>query len=126
VLNALLGNFAASADRIATLFEHLVFSQMRALAAARDVDMTISSYRTEHGSEVDFIVESGKTSWAVECRASRQVGRGDLRGLGSFTEIAGRRFRAIVVYLGDAPRVIEGVDVLPWRQFLRELDAAIA
>lgn len=99
---------------------------MRALAAARDVDMTISSFRTEHGSEVDSIVESGKVTWAVECKASRQVGRGDLRGLGSFAEIAGRRFRAIVVYLGDAPRVIEGVDVLPWRQFLRELDAAIA
>jgi len=48
------GHFAASADRIATLFEHLVFSQMRALAAARDVDMTISSYRTEHGSEGGF------------------------------------------------------------------------
>ena len=83
-----------------------------------------NAYRTEHGAEVDFIVELGSNLWAIECKASRQIGRKDLRGLASFKEVTRRRHRAVVAYRGDAPRVVEGVDVLPWQQVLAELDRA--
>ncbi|MGD0835650.1 MAG: DUF4143 domain-containing protein [Polyangia bacterium] len=125
VLNGLLGNFAVSPDRIGLLFEHFFFGQLRALAAARDVDVPVSSYRTEHGAEVDFIVEPQGKLWAIECKASRQVGPSDLRGLRSFAETAKRRHRAVVAYLGDAPRAIDGVEVLPWQQVLAEIGAAL-
>jgi predicted AAA+ superfamily ATPase len=125
VLNALLANFTASPDRIGVLFEHLLFSQMRTLASARDVEMPISSYRTEHGAEVDFVVEPGRVPWAVECKASHQVGRSDLRGLASFAEIIKGKHRAVIAYLGSVPRIVDGVEVLPWQQFLAELDAAL-
>ena len=125
VLNALLRNFAASPDRIGPLFEHFFFGQIRALAAARDADIPVSTYRTEHGAEVDFIVETPASLWAVECKASRQVGRNDLRGLRSFAETAGRKHRAIIAYLGDAPRIVDGVEVLPWQRALAELEEAV-
>jgi len=50
----------------------------------------LSSYRTEHGAEVDFIVTSNGETLAIESKASRNVGRSDLRGLDSFTEYYGK------------------------------------
>ena len=43
VLNGLLGNFTASADRIGTLFEHFLFNQIVDGAAARDREARVSS-----------------------------------------------------------------------------------
>jgi len=121
VLNGLLGNFEASGDRIGALFEHLIHSQVVYGAAAADREVQISSYRTEHGAEVDLIVEMGREVWAVELKASRNVGTTDLRGLRSFAEYHGRRHRPIVLYLGETRRRIESVDVLPWQEGLREM-----
>jgi len=121
VRNGLLGTFDVSADRIGALFEHLIFSQLCAGAAARDREMRISSYRTEHGAEVDFIVEDGHDIWALELKASRHVGSGRLRGLQSFADLAGKRHRAMVLYLGDEARKVDGADVLPWQAGLREM-----
>ena len=98
---------------------------MRALAAARDVELSISSYRTEHGAEVDFIVEPNNMPWAIECKASHHVGRSDLRGLASFAEHFKRKHRAVIAYVGSVPRMVDGVEVLPWQSVLAELDAAI-
>jgi predicted AAA+ superfamily ATPase len=121
VLNGLLPNFEVSADRIGLLFEHLVFGQLVHGAAARDVDVRLSTFRTEHGAEVDFVVELERTVWAIELKASRRVDRTDLRGLRRFADYYGRRHRPVVLYLGDERRRIESVDVLPWQEGLREM-----
>ena len=121
VLNGLLNNFTASADRLGGLFEHLVFNQLLDGAAARDRDVRVSSYRTEHGAEVDFIVEDGRTTLAVEAKASTTVARVDTRGFRSFAEYYGRRHRPIIAYLGTTRKVIEGIDVLPWQTLLETL-----
>jgi uncharacterized protein len=126
VWNALLANFAVSPDRTGALFEHLLFSQLRATASAHDAELRIGTYRTEHGAEVDFILEGQDLLWAVECKASHNVANTDLRGLKSFADLVGKkRHRQVVVYLGDARRRVEGVDVLPWQELLRELDAEL-
>jgi predicted AAA+ superfamily ATPase len=121
VRNGLLGAFDVSPDRIGALFEHLVFTQIMASAAALDADVRVSSYRTEHGAEVDFVVEAGRTVYALEVKASRHVARGDLRGLRAFADAHGRRHHPLVLYLGDDPRLVEGIDVLPWQQGLRTM-----
>jgi predicted AAA+ superfamily ATPase len=121
VRNGVLGNFAVSGDRVGALFAHLVFSQLTASAAANDLDMRISSYRTEHGAEVDFVVDVGRDVWALELKALRNVGASDLRGLRSFADYVGKKHGAIVLYLGDQRRRIEGVDILPWQDGLRTM-----
>jgi len=121
VRNGLLGAFEVSADRIGLLFEQLVFSQLTASAAAADRDIRIASYRTEHGAEVDLVVELGGEVWALELKASRSVDARDLRGLRSFAEYHGKRHSPAVLYLGDVRRRIEGIDVMPWQQGLRAL-----
>lgn len=121
VRNGLLGSFDAPADRIGAMFEHLIFAQIVAGSAAMDEERRISSYRTGHGSEVDFIVERGRDLWAVEVKASRNVGSSDLRGLRAFADWYGKPHVAMVLYLGQIRRRIEGVYVLPWQEGLREM-----
>lgn len=122
VLNGLLNNFTASSDRSGTLFEHLLFNQLVHSASAKDRDLRVSSYRTEHGAEVDFIVESGRETLAVEAKASSTLGRSDLRGLRSFAAYYGKKHRPVIAYLGSARKVIEGIDILPWQSLLKDLD----
>lgn len=121
VRNGLLGAFDVSPDRIGALFEHLVFTQITASAAALDLDVRVSSYRTEHGSEVDFIVEIGREVWAIELKASRNVAPAALRGLLAFADFYGKRHQALVLYMGDDARQIDGIDVLPWQQGLKTM-----
>jgi predicted AAA+ superfamily ATPase len=121
VLNGLLNNFIVSADRIGMLFEHLVFNQIVDSAASMDKAIQISSYRTEHGAEVDFIIELERAVIALEAKASSNVGSSDLRGLKSFQDYYGKKHRRIIAYLGSHSKVIEGVRVLPWQKMLQEL-----
>jgi len=121
VLNGLLGNFKVSPDRIGNLFEHLIFTQIAHSALALDKQINLSSYRTEHGAEVDFIVTSNGETLAIESKASRNVGRSDLRGLDSFAEYYGKPHRSMVFYLGAERRKMGRVKVLPWQEGLREI-----
>jgi predicted AAA+ superfamily ATPase len=122
VLNGLLGSFAVSADRRGLLFENLLYSQLLASMQASGRSGRISSYRTENGSEVDFIVELGSALWAIEAKASTNVGANDIRGLNGFAAYYGKPHRAVVAYLGSAPQKVGSVDVLPWQELLRQFD----
>lgn len=121
VLNGLLGNFTASPDRIGMLFEQLVYTQIVHSAAAFDETIKVSTFRTEHGAEVDFIVERGRELFAIEAKASRTVGPGDLRGLARFADYLGRPHQPMVWYLGRERKRIDGVDILPWQHGLEAL-----
>lgn len=121
VLNGLLGNFQLSADRVGNLFEHLICSQILSSAAARDQTIQLYAYRTEHGAEVDFILEMNQEAIAIETKASRNVGANDLRGFASFAEYYRKPHRAVVFYLGSERRRIASVEILPWQEGLREI-----
>lgn len=121
VLNGLLNNFVVSPDRIGMLFEHFLFNQLCDSAAAKDVSLQVSSYRTEHGAEVDFILELDNKVIALEVKASANVSRSDLRGFESFAEYFGKKHRAVVAYLGHHPKKIGNVDILPWQTLLKEI-----
>jgi predicted AAA+ superfamily ATPase len=115
VLNGMLGNFEPSPDRIGGLMEHLVFSQIVHTASSWDREIRVSSFRTEHGAEVDFVVETGDDTWAIEVKASKSVGAHDVRGLERFRAFYGKKCGALVLYLGTVEKRIEHVDVLPWQ-----------
>lgn len=121
VLNGLLGNFEVSGDRLGLLFEHLVVNQIFHEAAAQDRDIRLSAYRTEHGAEVDVILEMGGDVHAIEIKASKTVGGSDLHGLQSFREYYHRRHRAWLFYSGEVRKTIHEVEIRPWQEGLREL-----
>jgi len=113
VLNGVLGNFEASADRVGVLFEHLVLQLILSEAKCRDVDYRISAYRTDAGAEVDLVVEIGRKIFAIEIKASKNVGKSDLRGLESFKAFYGRGVTRLVIYRGERSLSMGGVEILP-------------
>ncbi len=120
VLNGLIGNFIVSADRIGMLFEHFIFNQLNETASSMNETIRISSYRTENGAEVDFIVENKNTIIAIEVKASKTVSQQDLRGLKNFEQYIGKTVRLVVLYLGDHPKIMDKVEILPWIDFFKD------
>jgi predicted AAA+ superfamily ATPase len=121
ILNGLLGNFEVSADRVGRLFEHLVCNQILNEASARDAEVRIATYRTEHGAEVDLIVEVGAQLFAIEVKASRLAAASDLRGLNSFREYYGKRHRSCILYQGNVKKRIGNTEIWPWQEGIREI-----
>lgn len=121
VMNGLLRNFEVSADRVGLLFEHLVCQQLFDSASARDLPIRVSTFRTEHGGEVDFIVEFERRLWAIEVKASKTIADADTRGLRRFADYFGGKHEARIWTLGGAARKVGGVRVLAWQEGLREM-----
>lgn len=59
-------------------------------------------------------------SVAIEARAKSSVGARDLRGLRALREEHLLR-RYIAVSLEDRPRTVDGIEILPWRDFIDRL-----
>lgn len=121
VLNGLIGSFDVSADRIGMLFEHFIFNQLIEIAASLNQSIKISSYRTEHGVEVDFILETHHELIAIEVKASKQISASDLRGLKNFQQYYGKPVRSVVLYLGEQEKIIDDVEILPWMEFFETI-----
>jgi predicted AAA+ superfamily ATPase len=121
VLNGVLGNFSASLDRVGYLFENFIYSQITAAKKAYDIHHRVSTYRTEHGAEVDLILEGKRKTIALEIKASKNVGKNDLRGFESFKTYYGKKFYPVVAYMGQRPKVVNGIPILPWKEALTEV-----
>jgi predicted AAA+ superfamily ATPase len=113
VLNGLLGSFTASPDRIGALFEHLVVSQLWATAAANDQDLTLHTFRTRGGLEVDFIARMRNTLWAIEAKATEHVTSQDAASLLAAKAYLPKNVRLVVVVpTGPRRQLASGVEVL--------------
>jgi predicted AAA+ superfamily ATPase len=123
VRNALLRRPLARAhdDERGLLLEHFVAQELFGRRGTLWPEMELFHYRTKHGAEVDFILEAGRETWAVEVKAGANVARSDCSGIQSFAERARGRVRKIVVFLGTRPQRIDDVEVLPLARFLEEL-----
>ncbi len=99
-------------------FEHYLFTELRAHSVYQELDYPIHFWRTKSGQEVDFILEDGEV--AIEVKGSSHIERKHLRGLKAFAEGNTPR-QSILVCNESRPRVLEGIQILPWRDFLRQL-----
>jgi predicted AAA+ superfamily ATPase len=99
-------------------FEHFIFTEIVAHAAYSELDYAINFWRTKSGLEVDFVLGDGQV--AVEVKGSSRIDSTDLRPLSAFRQEFGPS-RSLLVCNERAPRVQEGIRILPWRCFLEEL-----
>lgn len=77
------------------------------------------------GSEVDFLVRHGLEFTAIEVKAKDTLVPRDLTGLKAIADLKGVS-RRIVVFLGERPfRTEAGIDALPVRHFLDELEQGL-
>lgn len=126
VRNALLGAHRRriAADRVGETFEQWVILQVAYLDRGLRKGWTLSAYRSEHGAEVDVVVERDDDVVAIEVKAGRTVSPRDTRGLRSLAEVAGRRkpLRRWIVYRGEQrQRFEDGTEVWPVVEALHAL-----
>ena len=105
-------------DLFGRAFEHLVLMELVAHASYSELAYDIHFWRTKAGVEVDFILGDGEV--AIEVKGTSRVDDRDLRGLRLFGETHRPRL-AIVVCNEAAERVVDGIRIVPWRQFFRDL-----
>jgi len=108
-------------DERGFLLEHLVAYEIQRRIGSALPRARLHYFRTRHGAEVDFILEVDGETWAIEVKAGRHVGAGDLRGLSSFAERTARLKRQIAVFLGPRRQRLGAVEILPIETFLEEL-----
>ena len=121
VLNGLLGSFDVSQDRMGNLFEHLVTTQLIHSAEALDIPIRITTYRTEHGAEVDVILELKNRLIAIEIKSARSITSPETRGFSSFADYYGKAHRAMVLYAGTQRRNVKNIELWPWQEGIREI-----
>ena len=99
-------------------FEHFIFTELAAHASYSALNYPIRFWRTKSGLEVDFVLGEGEV--ALEVKGLTRVDGRDLRGLQAFVEEYRPR-EALLVCNEPAERLIDGIRVTPWRDFLRRL-----
>ena len=96
-------------------FESFVFQEIKAFCDYHRLD-TPRYWRSKSKFEVDFVFEG----LAVEVKAKKNVGARDLRGLRALRE-EGLFDHYLLVSMEPAPRVVDGIRILPWSDFLDRL-----
>jgi len=100
------------------LFEQWLFLECRRMLDYAQSEARLFFWRTNHGAEVDLLVEKhGKLRAAVEIKSTRRVAGADLVGLRSFAEDNPGVPRFVVTPAAE-PHRLEDVLVTGWRDFL--------
>jgi predicted AAA+ superfamily ATPase len=105
-------------EQFGRALEHFVLMEILAHRAYRELGYEVHFWRTKSGLEIDFVLGDGEV--AVEVKGSSRVDPSDLRSLHTFVADNHPR-HAILVCNERAPRLVEGIEVLPWREFLARL-----
>ena len=98
-------------------FEHFIALELRAYLSYKRSDLELAFWRTDGGYEVDFTVGS---QVAIEVKGSELVTERNLSGLRALKEE--KIFSSYCVVSRDrAVRELDGIQIFPWRVFLKKL-----
>ena len=96
-------------------FESFIFHELKTCADYSSLG-EIHYWRSKSGFEVDFILEDT----AIEVKASKTIGKHDLKGLIALQEEQKLK-NYILVSLEDKERTVDKIKILPWEKFLTRL-----
>lgn len=115
------GPLAPGSTDFGTAFEHFIFMELRAhqTYSPRDVGLPVTYWRTASGIEVDFIL--GNAAVAVEVKATETPTTDHLKGLRAWREEHPKSRCLLVCRAARQRRTDDGIEILPWREFLRRL-----
>ncbi|OGT95143.1 MAG: hypothetical protein A2298_01970 [Gammaproteobacteria bacterium RIFOXYB2_FULL_38_6] len=97
-------------------FESYIFHELKTFADYHQIK-TLNYWRSHSGFEVDFIL-ADKT--AVEVKASKNIVNQDLKNLQKLKEEKQLKYYLLVCF-ENAPRTVEGIQILPYQLFLEKL-----
>ena len=119
IINAINGRISIPPVKGSTiygmLFEHFVILETYRLIHYIEKAYKIYHWRSAHGAEVDLVLESGDSLWAIEIKSSPTVKPGALRGLKSFMEDHPGA-KPVCVSTCDTPYMTGGIQVIPWNK----------
>jgi uncharacterized protein len=120
IVNYLLkrGKIEAGTEVFGNAFESFIFQELRAHRHYSGLEYPISYWRTSSQLEVDFIL--GRHEVALEVKSSSKISSKHLSGLKAFMEEYAVN-KAIVVCNEPMPRLVENIEILPWKIFLERL-----
>lgn len=98
-------------------FEHYLFHELRTWVDTCAPALPLTFWRSQSGHEVDFVLGDHT---AIEVKATRNVKPVDTRGLRALGAELTLRHQ-IVVCCEEVPRQLDGVQILPWAEFLDQL-----
>ena len=105
-------------EQFGRALEHYIFMELSAHRSYQELHYSIDFWRTKSGLEVDFVLADGEV--AVEVKGTSRVDGQALKPLRAFMA-EHRPKRALVVANEPAPRQVDGIAILPWREFLERL-----
>jgi predicted AAA+ superfamily ATPase len=112
------GKVQPGSESFGKAFEHFIYQEIQAHRSYSGLDYDFHYWRTASGLEVDFIL--GDHEIAVEVKSTSQVNSRHLQGLKQFAEEYKTK-RRILVSNDPLLRIVEGIDVIPWKVFLEQL-----
>ena len=121
VRNALLGRHRGplSKEESGMLFEQWLILQVLYLNKTLHKGWRVSSYRDDGGIEVDLIIETQETLFAVEIKYSTRIQERMFRNLMRFDGLMDRQVSRVVVHRGKEAEFFEGLGrALPYTEFL--------
>jgi predicted AAA+ superfamily ATPase len=120
IINYLLkrGKIEFGSEVFGNAFEHFIYHEIYSHSQYSGLEYPISYWRTASQIEVDFIL--GDNEVAVEVKSTTTVSSRHLSGLKSFAEEYKTK-QLILVCNEPMPRLIDGILVLPWKEFLQRL-----
>lgn len=115
------GPMAPGSTDFGAAFEHFIFMELRAHAtyAPHGTGLPVSYWRTASGLEVDFIL--GDAEVAIEVKATDKPAHEHAKGLRAWREEHPKSRCLLVCRSPRGRRTDEGVEIVPWREFLRQL-----
>lgn len=126
VLNGIVKNFNLGHERKGKLFESFIISQIFHCLKMSDMEGRLSYFRTHNNLEVDLILEFFEdNNWALELKASENIGRNDLKGLKKFESLFPGHAKPAVLYCGKNKKVIDGITIYPWNEWFLEVCSKI-
>jgi predicted AAA+ superfamily ATPase len=105
-------------EQFGKAFEHFILMEIMAHRSYTELGYEVNFWRTKAGQEVDFILGRGQV--ALEVKGTSRIDNADLRHLKAFAQ-EHRPKKALLVCNERAPRMVESIHVLPWREFLSML-----
>lgn len=100
-------------------FEHFIFMELRSHASYTRTHYPISYWRTVSGFEVNFVLADGAA--AIEVKSTDRPTSDHLKGLRALREEVRLKQSILVSRIPRARKTEDGIEILPWSEFLSRL-----
>ncbi|MGB4414374.1 MAG: DUF4143 domain-containing protein [Paludibacter sp.] len=99
-------------------FEHFIYQEIYAHSRYSDVNYPMYYWRTASQIEIDFVL--GDHEVAIEVKSTNEANPRHLKGLKAFAEEYEVK-KLILISNDPMPRLVENIEILPWKIFLERL-----